>query len=92
MQVVFSVTVVLVNLSAYDSFCIMYVTVFVAIIQLEVFAAIMQVTVSSSNMWVTFFIVSMLIGVSVAIMQMVLSRMLKCLYYKMQETVSVIAI
>ena len=66
-------------------------TVSVAIIQLEVSAAPMQVTVSSSNKWVTIFIVSMQGGFSVAIMQVVLSAMHKCFYCKMQVTVSVLA-
>ena len=70
MQVVLSVTVIYVGGS---SCCIMHVTVFVAIIQLEVSAALIQVTVSTSNMWVTIFIVFMQMGVSVAIMQVVLS-------------------
>ena len=45
-QVVLSITVMLVNLSV----AIMHVNVSVAIIQLEVSAALMQVTVSASNM------------------------------------------
>ena len=44
-------------------------TVSVAIMQLEVFAAHMQVTVSAGNMLVTIFIVIMQMGVSAAIMQ-----------------------
>ena len=48
-------------------------------------------TVSASNMWVTIFIVFMLVGVSVATMQVVLSAVHNCFYCKMQVTVSVIA-
>ena len=51
----------------------MHVTVSVAIMQLEVSAALFQVTVSASNMWVTDFIVLMQVGVSAAIMLVVLS-------------------
>ena len=69
------------------SFAIIYVTVSVAIIQL----ALTQVTVSASNMWVTIFIVFIQVGVSVAIMQVVLSAVHNCFYCKMQVTVSVIA-
>ena len=58
MQVVLSVTVMLVDLSV----AIMHVNVSVAIIQLEVSAALMQVTVSDSNMWVTISIVFMQVG------------------------------
>ena len=47
--------------------------------------------VSASTMWVTIFIVFMQVGVSVAIMQMVRSVVHNCFYYKMQVTVSVIA-
>ena len=47
MQVVLSVTVMLVDLSV----AIMHVNVSVAIIQLEVSAALMQVTVSALNVW-----------------------------------------
>ena len=43
--------------------------------QLEV-SALMQVIVSASNMWMTVFIVFMLVGVVVAIMQVVLSALL----------------
>ena len=48
----------------------------------------MQVTVYASNMWVTIFIVLMLVGVSVAVMKVVLSVGTIC---NMQVTVSVIA-
>ena len=48
--------------------------------------------VSASTMWVTIFIVFMQVGVSVAIMQVVLSAVHNCFYCKMQVTVSVIAI
>ena len=87
MQIVLSVTVMLVNISV----AIMHVTVPVAIMQLEVSAALMQVTVSASNMWVIIFIVFMQVGVYVAITQVVLSAMHNCFYCKMQFTVSVIA-
>ena len=60
-EMVLSVTGMLVDLSV----GIMQVTVSVAIMQLEVSAALMQVTVSAANMLV--------MGVYVAIMQMVLS-------------------
>ena len=46
--------------------------------------------VSASNTWVTIFIVFMQVGVSVAIMQVVLSVMHKCFYFKIQVSVSVI--
>ena len=59
--------------------------------QLEVSAACLQVTVSSSNMWVSIFIVFMQMGVTVAIMQVVLSVVYNCFYCKMQVTGSVIA-
>ena len=49
----------------------MLVDLSVAIMQLEVFAAHTQVTVSAANMWVTIFVVIMLMKVSVAIMQVV---------------------
>ena len=41
--------------------------------QLEVSAAHMQVTVSATNKWVTIFIVIRLMGVSVAIIQLIFS-------------------
>ena len=41
--------------------------------QLEVFAAHAQETVSAANMWVTIFLIIMQMEVSVAIMQMVFS-------------------
>ena len=47
--------------------------VFVAKMQLEVFAAYAQATVSAANMWVIIFLVIMQMKVSVAIMQMVFS-------------------
>ena len=62
---------------------IMDMNVSVAIIQLEVPAVLMQVTVSASNMWVTIFIV---------FTQVVLSAVYNCFYCKMQVTVSVIAL
>ena len=62
MQIVVSVTVLLMDLSA----AIMHVTVSVAINQLELSATLMQVTVSAS---MTIFILFMQVGVSVAIMQ-----------------------
>ena len=65
---VLSITVMLVDLS----FAIIHVTVPGTIIQLEVFAALMQVTGSALNMWVTIFIVFMQMGISVAVMQVVL--------------------
>ena len=65
---VHSVTGMLVGLSV----GIMQVTVYVAIVQLEVSAVLMQATVSEGNMWVTIFIVIKQMGVSVAIMQVVL--------------------
>ena len=53
---------------------IMLVDLFVAITQVTVFAAIMQVKVSAANMWVTIFIETIpLVGISVAIMQVVFS-------------------
>ena len=55
MQVVLSVTVMLVDLSV----AVMQVTVAVVIMQFEVSAALMQVTVSAANKWVTIFIVIM---------------------------------
>ena len=64
------------------SVAIMHVTVSVAIMQLEVSAALMQVTVTVLNMWVTMFIV---------FMQVVHSAVHNCFCYKMQVTVSVIA-
>ena len=73
------------------SVAIMHVTVSVAIMQLEVSAALMQVTVTVLNMWVTMFIVFMQVGVSAAIMQVVHSAVHNCFCYKMQVTVSVIA-
>ena len=85
MQIVFSVIVMLVDLFV----AIVDVTGSVAIMQLEVSAALMQVTVSASNL--TIFIVFMQVGVSVAIMQIVRSVVHNCFYYKMQVTVSVIA-
>ena len=48
-------------------------TISVAIIQLEVSAALVQVTVSATNMWVIIFIVIMPVEVSAAIMQVVFS-------------------
>ena len=48
-------------------------TVPVEIMQLEVFAAPMQVTVSAANTWVTIFIVIIQMAVSVAVMQVVFS-------------------
>ena len=59
MQVLLSVTVMVVDLSV----AIMHVTVSVAIFELEVSAALMQVIVFASNMWVTIFIVFMQVGV-----------------------------
>ena len=84
LQVVLSVTVMLVDLSA----AIMHVTVSLEIIQLEVFAALMQAIVSASNIWVTIFIVFMQVGVSVATMQVVLSAVHNCFSCKMQVTVT----
>ena len=69
----------------------MHVFVSVAIILLEISAALMQGAVSPSNMWVTIFIVFMQVGVSVALMLVVLSAVHNCFYYKMQVIVSVIA-
>ena len=51
----------------------------------------MGVTVSALNMWVTIFIVFTLVGVSVAIIQVILCAVQNCFYCKMQVTVSVIA-
>ena len=79
MQIVLSVTVMLVNLSA----AIMHVTAFVPIMQLEVPATLMQVTVSGSNKWVAFFIVFMEVGVSDAITEVVPSAVHNCSYCKM---------
>ena len=47
--------------------------------------------VSALTIWVTVFIVFMQVGVSVAIMQVVLSAVHNCFYCKMQVTISVIA-
>ena len=47
--------------------------------------------VSASNMWVKIFIVFMQVGVSVAVMQLVLSAVHNCFYCKMLVTVAVIA-
>ena len=69
MQVVPSVKVMLVDLST----ATIQVTISVAIVHLEVSAALMQVILSATNMWVTIFTVIMHVGVSVAIMQMVFS-------------------
>ena len=69
------------------SFAIMHGTDSVAIIQLEVSS--MQVTVSASNMWVKIFIVFMQVGVSVAIMQVVLTTVHNCFFCKIQVSVSV---
>ena len=55
------------------SVAIMQVTVFFAFMQLEAYAALVQVTVFGTNMWVTNFIVIIKVGVSVTIMQVVLS-------------------
>ena len=85
MQIVLSVTVMLVDLSA----AIMHVTV--AIMQLDVSAALIKVTVSASNMRVTSFIIFIQVKVSVAFMQVVLFAAHNCFYCKMQVTVSVIA-
>ena len=74
MQIVLSVTVILVGLSV----AIMHVTVSVAIMELEVSAVLLQVKVSALNMWVTIFIVFMQVGVSVAIKQVVLSAVHNC--------------
>ena len=46
---------------------------------------------TASNLWITIFIVFMQVGVSVAVMQLVLSAAHNCFYCKMQITVSVIA-
>ena len=62
------VTGMLVDLSV----AITQVTVSVAIMQLEVFAAHTQVAVSAANMWVTIFVVIIQMEVS-AIMQVVFS-------------------
>ena len=51
----------------------MKVTVFVAIMQLEVPATLMQVKVSAANLWVTIFTEITQVGVSLVIMQVVLS-------------------
>ena len=88
MQVVLSITVMLLDLSV----AIMHVTVSVAISQLEVSAALMQEIDSSLNIWVAMFIVFMEMGVTVAIMQVVPSAVHNCFYCKTQVTVSVIAI
>ena len=61
------VTGMLVDLSV----AIIQVIVSIAIMQLEVFAAHTQVTVSAANMWVIIFVVIMQMEVSVAIMQVV---------------------
>ena len=51
----------------------MKVTVSVAIMQLEVFAKLLQVKVSAADMWMTIFIEIIQVGVSVAVMQVVFS-------------------
>ena len=53
----------------------MKVTVYVAIMQLEVSATLMPVKISASNMWVTIFTKIMQVGDSVAIMQVVFSTL-----------------
>ena len=63
------VTGMLVDLSV----AIKQMTIFVAIVQLEGSGAHMQVTVSAENMWVTIFVVIMQMGVSVGIMRVVFS-------------------
>ena len=63
------VTGMLVDLSV----AIEQVTVYVAIVHLEVSGAHMQVTLSAANMWVTMFVVIMQMRVSVAIMQVLFS-------------------
>ena len=68
-----------------------HVAVSVVIMQLDVSAELMEVTVSGLNVGVTIFIVFMQVGVSVAIMQVLLSAMHNCFYCKMQVTVSIIA-
>ena len=78
MQVVPSVAVMLVDLSA----AIIQVTVSVAIMQLEVFALI-QVTVSAANVWVTIFIVIKQVEALLQIVQVVFSTVhyaLDCFY------------
>ena len=52
----------------------------------------MQVAVSSLNVQVTIFIVFMQMGVTDAIMQVVISAVHNCFYCKMQVIVSVIAV
>ena len=74
MQVVLSVTVMLVDLSV----AIMHVTVSADIVQLEVSAALLQVTFSSSNKWVTIVIVFMQMGISVATLQCTTVSIVKC--------------
>ena len=82
----FSAIVMLVDLSV----AIMHMTVSIGIIQLEV-AALMQVTVSASNIYVKILILFTQVGLSVAIMQVVLFTVHSCFYYKMQVTDFVIA-
>ena len=71
------------------SVAVIEVTVPVAIMQLEVFAAHTQVTVAAANMWVTIFVVIMQMEVYVAITQVLQLRryFLQC---NMHMTVSVV--
>ena len=65
MLVVLSATIMLVDLYAAECFCCNYAV--------RSFCNIMQVNVSATNMWVTIFIEILHMGVSAAIMQVVLS-------------------
>ena len=65
-------------------------TISIAIMQLQVSAALMQVTFSAPYMWMTIFIVIMQMEVSVVIMQVVFSAVHYAhdYFYCMQVTVS----
>ena len=85
---VLSVTVMLLNYSV----AIMHVTVSATIIQFEVYAALICKWQFLHRIWgATIFIVFIQVGVSVATMQVVLSVVHNCFSFKMQVTVSFIA-
>ena len=73
-EVILFVTVMLKNFSIATK----QVNFFVAIMQLEVSGAHMQVIVSAENLWVTIFVVIMQTGGSFAIMQVVFSCCALC--------------
>ena len=73
---------------------VMLVDLFVAITQVIVSVAIMQLAVFAANIWMTIFIEIMLVGISVAIMQVVFSAVHYAhdyFYLNIQVTVCVIA-